>query len=51
MPLDNVCRYRHSAGLTISQPHFPTPELGVQGYPYMCPVEVRVFTIAIGVGI
>ena len=51
MPLDNIHHYRHSAGITISQPRFPTPELGVEAYPYMRPAEVRVFAIAIGVWI
>ena len=42
MPLDNTRRYRHTRGGTISRPRFPTPELGVEGYPYMGPAEVRV---------
>ena len=36
MPLDNTRRYRHTRGGTISRPRFPTPERGVEGYPYMC---------------
>ena len=42
MPLDNTRRYRHTRGGTISHPRFPTPERGVEGYPYMGPAEVRV---------
>ena len=42
MPLDNTHHYRHTQGGTISRLRFPTPELGVEGYPYMGPAEVRV---------
>ena len=42
MPLDNTCRYRHTRGGAITRPRFPTPERGVEGYPYMEPAEVRV---------
>ena len=42
MPLENTRRYRHACGEAISRPRFPTLELGVEGYPYMGPAEVRV---------
>ena len=42
MPLDNTRRYRHVRGGAISRLRFPTPERGVEGYPYMGPAEVRV---------
>ena len=40
MPLDNTRRYRHTRGGAITRPRFPTPERGVEGYPYMGPAEV-----------
>ena len=42
MPLENTRRYRHTRGGAITRPRFPTPERGVEGYPYMGPAEVRV---------
>ena len=42
MPLENTRRYRCARGGAISRPHFPTPERGVEGYPYMGPAKVRV---------
>ena len=50
MPLDNTRRYHHTRGGTISRPRFPTPELGVEGNPYMGPAEVRVVFQVVGVG-
>ena len=45
MPLENTRLYRHARGHTISHPRFPTPELGVEGYPYERPAEVRVLLV------
>ena len=45
MPLENTRRYHHACGHLISHPHFPTPDLGVHGYPYECPAEVRVLSV------
>ena len=46
MPLDNSRRYSTN-GLTITRPRFPTPDLGVEGYPYMNLAEVCLRTVII----
>ena len=45
MPLENTHRYRHARGHTVSRPRFPTPEWGIEGYPYERPTEVRVLLV------
>ena len=47
MPLENTRLYRHARGHTIARPRFPTPELGVLGYPYERPAEVRVLLVVL----